>query len=354
MSHPALSKESADRVSGNYGILDQVAALEWVKRNISRFGGDPARVTIAGESAGGANVATLLASPLAKGLFKRAIIQSGGFPGGLDLEKNEVLGTKIMTHLGVTGAADSAQTLIDMRALGAEDVLTASNAVRGRTRYGPVVDGHVLAAPTLDIYGQKTDHARQVMIGVNAHEFSMFLPRTYAANEGGMPGEKEYTQALAYYAGSEDGAQALGELLGAETDLFRRMEHLSTVGYFLCPSNAAARQLARSGHDVYYYYFTRVREGQQQWMGAHHAAELAYVFDTGNHILPSNGIDITLGQVMGDYWANFMASGDPNGKGLVQWPVFKPDTGQYMNLGDEFLVGENLESELCGVMPNAY
>jgi para-nitrobenzyl esterase len=192
------------------------------------------------------------------------------------------------------------------------------------------------------------------MIGVNAHEFSLFLPRTYAANEDGMPGEKEYNQALTYYADDEDGARSLGALLSTETDLFRRMERLSSTGYFLCPSNAAARKLARSGHDVYFYYFTRVREGQQQWMGAHHAAELPYIFDTGNRVFPSNATDIALTEAMGDYWANFMASGDPNGKGLAQWPVFKPDTGQYMNLGDEFLVGENLESELCGVMPNAY
>jgi len=351
MSHPALSSESANGVSGNYAILDQVAALKWVQRNIGQFGGDPDRVTIAGESAGGVNVATLLASPIAKGLFKRAIIQSGGFPGKRNLTGNEALGAEIMKHLGVGPSDDDEQLLTDMRALGAEDILIASNAVRGRTRYGPVVDGYVLPAPTMDIYSQKTDQPGEVVIGANAHEASLFMPRLYAYKQGGVPGEEEYTQALANYAGSEDRARSLRKSLETEGDLFRRIERLHTVGWFLCPSIAAARQLATSGHEVYYYYFTRAREGQQTWIGAHHAAEIAYVFDTGNHIFPSDAIDVALSQAMGDYWANFIAKGDPNGNGHAPWPVFEPDSGTYMNLGDELLVGEDLESAVCAAMP---
>lgn len=354
MSHPALSSESVNGVSGNYAILDQVAALKWVQQNIAQFGGDPDRVTIAGESAGGVNVATLLASPLADGLFKRAIIQSGGFPGKVNLEDNEALGAKIMTLLGVNPSGDTRQILAEMRALGPEEVLLASNTVRGMTRYGPVVDGYVLSAPTMDIYGQEPDQPREVMVGVNANEASLFMPRFYAHKEGGAPGEKEYSQALSLYTGNEERARSLRKLLDTEGDLFRRVERLHTVGWFTCPSQAAARQLASSGHDVYYYYFTRVREGQQTWIGAHHAAEIMYVFDTGNHIFPSNQIDVELSQVMGDYWANFIAKGDPNGNDHPSWPVFKPGAGAYMILGDELSTGENLESAICGALTIPY
>ena len=354
MSHPALSSESANGVSGNYALLDQAAALKWVQRNIGRFGGDPDRVTIAGESAGGLNVATLLASPVAKGLFRRAIIQSGGFPGKMSLKENEALGTKIMAHLGVDPTDNTNQMLADMRALGPEEVLIASNTVRGLTGYRPVVDGFILPAPTMEIYGQETDQPVEVMIGVNAHEASLFLPRLYAHKQGGMPGEKEYAAALALYVGSGKSTDALRGLLDTEGDMFRRIERLHTLGWFLCPSQAASRQLTRSGHEVYYYYFTRARQGQQTWIGAHHAAEIMYVFDTGNHVFPSNEIDIALTRAMGGYWANFIAGGDPNGNGHPRWPVFELETGTYMNFGDELVVGENLESMVCGALPGAY
>jgi para-nitrobenzyl esterase len=354
MSHPALSKESTDGVSGNYGILDQLAALEWVKRNISQFGGDPDKVTIAGESAGGLNVSVLLASTLAKGLYKRAIIQSSGFGNLRNLEANETLGTKIMAHLGVDGTGDAHQTLNDMRTLGAEEVLIASNSVRGSAGYGPVIDGQVLRGPILELYGQQQDDPVEVVIGVNAHEFSLFLPQRYTANEGGMPTEEDYTRALAFFAGSDEDKQKLREILKTEPDRFRSMERLSTAGHFLCRSNVAARQLVGSGHNVYYYYFTHVRDGQKQWMGAHHAAEMPYVFDTGNQVLPSNEWDSFLTEAMGDYWANFVRAGNPNGKGHVQWPLFKPDAGQYLKIGDEIVTGESLESAVCAAIPIAY
>ncbi|MCW8926942.1 MAG: carboxylesterase family protein, partial [Xanthomonadales bacterium] len=350
----ALSRESAHGVSGNYAILDQVAALEWVQRNIAQFGGDPDRVTIAGESAGGVNVATLLASPLAMGLFRRAIIQSGGFPGKARLADNEALGVRIMQHLGVDPSADDKRALTDMRALGPEDVFFASNTVRGPASYGPVIDGHVLPATTMDIFGEETEHPAEVMIGANSHEASLFMPRFYAHKEGGVPDEGDYAQALELYTGNAEAARSIRQMLDTETDLFRRVERLHTLGWFICPSIAAARQLAASGHRVYYYHFSRVREGQKTWIGAHHAAEIMYVFDTGNHVLPSNAIDLTLTRAMGDYWANFMAKGDPNGQGQARWPVFDPKTGAYMNLGNELSTGENLESMVCANMKIPY
>jgi len=148
--------------------------------------------------------------------------------------------------------------------------------------------------------------------------------------------------------------QPMRQLLDSEPDMFRRLERLHTVGWFVCPSIAAARQLSSSGNKVYYYYFTRAREGQKTWIGAHHAAEIMYVFDTGNQIFPSSEIDVSLSQAMGDYWANFMAGGDPNGNGHPAWPIFAPDAGNFMLFGDELATGQNLEPALCSAMTTPY
>jgi para-nitrobenzyl esterase len=353
MSHPALSEESDRGVSGNYGILDQVSALEWVQRNISQFGGDPDNVTIGGESAGALNSSVLLASPVAKNLFKRVVIQSGGFWPLRSLAQNEELGSKIMSHLGVGGTDDALATLNDMRSLGPEEVLLASNEVRGAAGYGPVVDGWVMPGQILQLYDRKKDNPAEVLVGVNAHEFSLFLPRRYAGNEGGMPTQDDYAQTLAYYAGNDDGVKKLKGILGNESNLFRKMERLSTAGFFLCRSNEAARRLANSGHDVFYYYFSRARAGQKQWIGAHHAAELPYIFNTGNHVLPSAEWDYTLTEAMADYWAGFIRTGNPNVKDLARWPLFEPASGRYLDIGDTLMVGDNLESELCSAIPTS-
>jgi para-nitrobenzyl esterase len=175
-AHPALSAESEHGVSGNYAILDQIAALEWVQRHIAAFGGDPERVTIFGESAGAVNVATLLASPLARGLFHRAIIQSTVFSELRSGAADEDLGSKIMASLGVATDLPTDRALADMRALAPADILYASDALRGAAYYGPSVDGWVLPDQTQTIYSSGSAIDVQLMIGVTKDEFSLFIP----------------------------------------------------------------------------------------------------------------------------------------------------------------------------------
>jgi para-nitrobenzyl esterase len=338
-AHPALSRESEQGVSGNYAILDQIAVLRWVRKNARKFGGDPDNVTIFGESAGGTNVSTLLASPLAKGLFHRAIIQSTGFGKSRTVAEDEALGARIASALGVPDALTEAEALAELRSFGPGEVLRASNATRNRARYGPSVDGWVLTQPTMQAFERGFSSDVPVMIGVNRDEASLFL--------FGTPSEERLEQTIASLAVDDDGQTRLREILGSEADVFKRHVRLATGSLMLCSSKRAA--LALSGHqdDVYFYLFSRERPGSDVWLGAHHAAELPYVFGTGRDILPWPAADLDLSKTMARYWVQFAHSGDPNGGDLPQWPRMSAEKPSYMDLGDSVRVASDIEAELC-------
>ncbi len=344
MAHPALTAESPNHSSGNYGLLDQIEALRWVQRNIKAFGGDPTRVTAFGESAGAIDIIGLMASPLSKGLFHRVIAESGPPMGAVQtLSDAEEAGKRVSKALGADAGADPLRALRDRPA--AELLATADRLLlAGQYSNGPIIDGWVLTAVPGRVFDSGRALPVPLLIGSNALEMTslrFYMPRFERTVEGYQGWLKQFGPA----------AGKIGELYPAtgpaavEPASLRLMTDLT----FTCPSRFAARAVAKAGHPVYLYQFTRVLPGGES-MGAYHAAELGYVFGTKLVWLPREKVDDELTTIMGQYWTQFAATGDPNRSGLPTWPAYSVTRDEHQELGSRVMSGTGLNREACDVV----
>ena len=328
LAHPALSAESPNASSGNYGIIDQIEALRWIRANIRRFGGDPGNVTLFGESAGAGDIAYLLLSPLARGLFHRAISQSGGWPADQrrTLAENEVQGVDFLRRANVAG-------IDELRRLPAESLLAAAEEHFKRDYDDPPVDGWLLPVPPADRLARKAFEPRPVMIGFNADEMLMYV---------GTPTPERWQQAL----GELPNPGPVDGLLG-ELPIPQRLDELTSAAQFICPSIALANGFAAGGAPTYVYRFDRIRTGDHG-IGAYHGAEIPYVFDTHDAWLPTDDIDRALTRRMMGYWQSFAATGDPNHDDAPVWPRWNANA-RILSLAEE-VRSEEFDDRLCSLL----
>ncbi|RMF40390.1 MAG: carboxylesterase family protein [Planctomycetota bacterium] len=356
LPHPALSAESPHDSSGNYAILDQIAALKWVRDNIANFGGDPDNVTIFGESAGGTSVYLLTATPLAKGLFHRAILQSpwldpvifrdlkNGNENGPSAESEgavavakliETIDGKQEQETSKVSALDATEDVLRrLRALPAEEILG-----KLKQRWPVVTDGWIFPKAPRAIYADGDQHDVPIIVGTNRDEGTMFAPRR--AFGGSL---ESFRQAMVERYGEFGNKVAEFYAPQSAEDLWRVAVQQITDVWFVQPARELARAMDRQGTKVWMYHFTKPVWG---WMGAAHAAEIGYVF--GNLEDPSPA-DAALSDAFMDYWVQFAATGDPNVDSQPAWPRYTTQEDRHLVFDNVISIDSGLRNDACNLL----
>ncbi len=363
LAHAGLSAESEHGSSGNYGLLDKIAALEWVQKNAAAFGGDPERVLIFGQSAGSMSVCSLVASPLAAGLFHRAVGQSAGcFTPLPTLGQAEERGELLAAELGV-GEGSKEDAIAELRTAPADDVLAAAERSGWSAGSKTVVDGWYLPDQPSAIYARGEHNRVPMIVGFMGDESSALFapgpPLEQAELERQL--EEDYGDAAedllaAYAAEAEQGPGAVPTLITSDT-------------IFGWGSRTWVRRAAAAGGDAYLYFFGHAPpvfrlylpdrsdlggEGGPRRLGAYHSGDLAYVFGNTDLVgINWEDRDHEIADLLSSYWTNFAKTGDPNGEGLPEWPRYEADSDLALVVGDEVGVQAGLWKDKLDALDSA-
>jgi para-nitrobenzyl esterase len=371
-AHPELTAESPHHSSSNYGLLDQIEALRWVKQNISQFGGDPENVTLFGESAGSVDATTLMASPLAANLFRRVIAESGpafGLGPSQDLAKMELLGSAVGKE---SGGQPGSQLTVLRKLPAAQIAQIQSGLITSRFKgYDPnasIVDGWVLPQSTARAFALGKIQQVDLLAGLNAREFSAFRIGAAAA-----------AKKLPQPAIKPSATDQFKQFADAARPLYGNWADIAVATYFVqillhgapaidqasndivagCPIGAEAALTTNIGRRAFVYRFDRSVPGKgEAELGAFHSLEIPYVFGTfqarTSSWLPFTPTDHKLSGIVQSYWTNFAKSGDPNGPGLPQWVAWSTDQESFLSFsnGGDAVPQQHFSPMYCHLSPD--
>jgi len=334
LAHPALTAESEHHSSGNYGLLDQLQALRWVSENIRQFGGDPSRITVMGQSAGAVDICLLMSSPLAIGLFQRAIMESGECQGTLNEDirvpiqynlietTGESAGQRLAADLGVDSGLD---TMRKLRSIPAAKILDAWSQ-DPNLHFDAIVDGWIIPEQPARIFARGAQLHVPILVGSNANEATVFGHR-------GPKTVKQYMELLRRDTGRYSEEEFRAYPVNSDSDAPARYQQLES-DTFAYGALSIARETTQARQKAYLYYFTYADIGHRAPLGAHHGEELFFLSDTYPSDWQPRRTDRELAKIVRGYWVQFASNADPNSVGTPRWLLYDEGSPRYFEIGE--------------------